>query len=85
MLKNLNSANRNLLVHLFNIFFGHGYSPYHWKSVIVIPILKPGKPADDLNSYRPISLTSCVAKVFERILKFRLQWRLERFEFLPKL
>ena len=31
-----------------------------------------GKPLDSPASFRPISLTSCVSKLFERIIRFRL-------------
>jgi hypothetical protein len=34
--------------------------------------LQPGKPANDLTSYRPVSLLPIVSKVFEKILLKRL-------------
>lgn len=77
MFKNLNGANRNYLLHLSNIILKSSFCPDHWKSAIVVPILKAGKNPQNINSYRLISLTSCLKKVFERILKFRLQWHLE--------
>jgi hypothetical protein len=39
--------------------------------------LKPGKPADKATFYRPISLTSCLGKLFERLLTHRLNWFVE--------
>ena len=39
---------------------------------IIIPLLKAKKPASDLASYRPISLTSCIVKVLERMVANRL-------------
>ena len=38
----------------------------------MIPLLESGKPAKELSSYRPISLTSCVGKVMERMVAHRL-------------
>ncbi|GBP83605.1 Probable RNA-directed DNA polymerase from transposon BS [Eumeta japonica] len=42
------------------------------KEAEVIGIHKPGKPSDLPASYRPISLLSGLAKLFERVLKTRL-------------
>ena len=43
-----------------------GTYPNHWKQARVIAILKPGKPADNPASYRPISLLCCLYKLLER-------------------
>ena len=43
----------------------------------VIPLPKPGKDHSDPNNYRPIPLTSCVCKTFERMINDRLVWYLE--------
>ena len=40
----------------------------------VILILNAGKPANEVASYRPISLMSCVAKLLERMLADRLYY-----------
>ena len=49
-----------------------GNYPHIWKQARVIAILKPGKPATDPSSYRPISLLCCLYKLLERILLTRL-------------
>lgn len=54
------------------------YIPSQWKETIVVPILKPDKPASDPNSYRPISLTSCFSKLIERMITNRLTWYLNK-------
>ncbi|GFX65144.1 probable RNA-directed DNA polymerase from transposon X-element [Trichonephila clavipes] len=51
--------------------------PAIWKKAIVVPIPKKNKPLDDLNSYRPISLTSILSMVMERMITSRLDWYLE--------
>jgi hypothetical protein len=51
--------------------------PQIGKKTVVIPILKPSKPAEEINSYRPISLTSVLAKIKERMVMGRLNWYLE--------
>jgi hypothetical protein len=45
---------------------------------LVIPIKKLGKDPRHAINYRPISLTSCLSKILERIINRRLQWTLER-------
>ena len=44
-----------------------------WREAIMIPILKKGKVPKKANNYRPVSLTSCVAKAKERIVNERLK------------
>ena len=51
-----------------------------WKTSSVILIYKRGKPLDSA-SFRSISLTSCVSKIFERIVLSRLLYFLESNSF----
>ena len=55
------------LCDLFNKSLKSGIFPDDWKCARVIPLFKQGD-ASDLNNYRPISVISVVAKVFERIV-----------------
>ncbi|GFV34598.1 probable RNA-directed DNA polymerase from transposon X-element [Trichonephila clavipes] len=59
--------------------------PSSWREAIVIPILKPGKVATDPLSYRPIALTSCFCKTFERMVNTRLVYVLEKEKCIPPL
>ena len=74
MLKNLSPKNRIHLLHLFNSLYANSFVPDSWKIAIIIPLLKPGKPANEASSYRPISLTFCLRKLFERLVTNRLRW-----------
>jgi hypothetical protein len=53
-LKNLNAENRKNLLTTINLMFREGYIPKEWKCAIFTPILKPGKPPGEAESYRPI-------------------------------
>merc|ERR1711895_172989 len=69
MIKNLPTHIRELLVVMFNKFFRESFFPDEWKRAVIIPILKPGKDPSDPKSYRPIALTSCLCKLFERLVR----------------
>ena len=43
-----------------------------WRRARVLAILKPSKPAEDPDSYRPISLLCCTYKLLERIVLSRI-------------
>ena len=60
------------LLEIFNLSFRHADCPRVWRVATIIPLLKAGKPASEIASFRPVSLTSCVAKLLERILADRL-------------
>ena len=48
-----------------------------WNESLIIPIPKAGKDHSNPNSYRPISLLSCISKVAEKMVNTRLAWFLE--------
>ena len=75
-IKHLGPKARNALLKFYNSIWNTSI-PANWKKAIIIPVLKPGKPADNIDSYRPISLTSCIAKIMERMISERLTWYLE--------
>ena len=53
---------------IYKISYNTGCIPKDWKMANVVPVHKKGSK-DDVENYRPISLTSLVMKIFERILK----------------
>ena len=67
----------DFLLHIFNLSWSSHSFPSIWKTSSIIPIHKMGKPLDSPASFRPISLTSCVSKLFERIILSRLLFFLE--------
>ena len=66
-LKHLGPLGIRYLTHLNNLSVQNADIPSIWKSALIVPILKPGKPADKASSYRPISLLCPEVKVLERM------------------
>ena len=77
MLKHLPRSGMDFLLHIFNLSWSSHSFPSIWKTSSTISIHKMGKPLDSPASFRPISLTSCVSKLFERIILSRLLFFLE--------
>ena len=77
MLKHLLRSGMDFLLHIFNLSWSSHSFPSIWKTSSIIPIHKMGKPFNFPASFRPISLTSCVSKLFERIILSRLLFFLE--------
>ena len=72
MLCNLNEKNQKTLLKILNLSLQIGQLPTIWKSAKIVLIAKRGQNKNSNDGYRPISLTSCIAKLMERILKNRL-------------
>ena len=77
MLKHLGTKAKELLLALYNKTWETGVIPSQWKLAIVIPVLKEDKDSCNIENYRPISLTSLVGKLMERMVLRRLNWYLE--------
>ena len=71
MLKYLSRSDIDFFLHIFNLCWTSHSFPSIWKTSSIIPIHKMGKPLDSPASFRPISLTSCVSKLFEHIILSR--------------
>ena len=74
MSKHLLRSGMDFLLQIFNLSWS---LPSIWKTFSIIPIHKMGKPIDSPASFRPISLTCCVSKLFECIILSRLLFVLE--------
>ena len=83
MLKKLSSEGLEILLNIFNNLWVNNDIPSSWRQDCLIPILKPDKLRSNPDSYRPIALTSCVGKVFEQLLKQRLEFYVEQNYILP--
>lgn len=83
LIRHLHDNAKHLLLKIFNLLWREQAIPESWKTQCVIPIIKPDKPPNDCNSYRPISLASCIGKIFECMLKIRLDHYVESNNILP--
>ena len=78
LLKNTGPLVRDRILTLFNWCLKEGRIPISWKKSVITMLLKSGQSPNDLNSYRPISMTSCLARLFERLVLMRLQTHLDK-------
>jgi hypothetical protein len=77
LLQRLPLSVKTTLLKLFNKIWHNGEYPISWRSSIIVPIPKQSCHDNGLGEFRPISLTSCIAKLFERIINRRLITELE--------
>ena len=78
MIKNLAPLAKTYLLQFYNHLWVNQIFPKVWKHAVVIPISKPGKDPSNPNNYRPISLTSCLCKLMEKMVNNRLNWVLRK-------
>ena len=71
ILKNCNIGLARPLSMIFRMSYDTGVVPKEWRIANVVPVHKKGSKSD-VKNYRPISLTSLVSKVFERIVRDKL-------------
>lgn len=83
ILSELPSKALTLLTYVFNSIIRTGHFPIQWKTAEIILIQKPGKPPEEIASYRPISLLPLMSKLFESLLKNRLEPILEELQIIP--
>jgi ribonuclease HI len=82
MIKNLGPKGKTSLLNLINKTWKESTLPSTWLTATITPILKKGKNPEEPKSYRPISLTSCIGKLAERMVNNRLYWWLEEGKIL---
>lgn len=73
ILRELPLIGNKLITYIFNAVLYTNNFPVQWKIAEIIMIPKPGKAAEEITSYRPISLLPCLSKLFEKLLLKRLQ------------
>ena len=74
---------QDALLRLFNMSWHSAEVPSIWRRAVIIPIPKAGKDPQDVSSYRPISLTSHIAKLLERMVATRVTHLLDLNNTIP--
>ncbi|KAH8616852.1 putative Reverse transcriptase (RNA dependent DNA polymerase) [Trypanosoma vivax] len=59
------------MLRLSNYSLCTGQVPAKWRHGIIVPLLKPNKPASSMGSFRQVTLASTLCKLMERILARR--------------
>ncbi|KAG0427248.1 hypothetical protein HPB47_025691 [Ixodes persulcatus] len=77
MLRNLDEPEKRKLLKDLNDVWASGVLPADWKHSVVYPIPKPGKSPGQIQNLRPISLSSTLCKLLERMVLTRLTYVLE--------
>ena len=78
MLKHMGPKAKSKLIGLYKNSWKERIVPQKWREAVMVPIYKKGKERSKTTSYRPISLTSCVGKLMERLINSRHVWHLEK-------
>lgn len=82
-LKQLPMSAVKLLQRIFTACLRSGYFPKNWKLSRIRCICKPGKSASKIDSYRPVSLLSCISKIFERVILDELNAFIDVHRIIP--
>ncbi|KEG09058.1 hypothetical protein DQ04_05911080 [Trypanosoma grayi] len=72
-LRHLGGGSKHSILTFFNKSLRTGIVPQSWRHGVIIPLLKSGKKAAELASYRPVESTSCLCKLTKRIITERIR------------
>ena len=80
MIKNSHPSLQRRILQIFNHLYKSFLFPTEWGTAIVIAMERAGKDTTEPLESRPISLTSCLGKLMERMVNPRLMWILEKLK-----
>ena len=84
-LKSLGHLALQELLSIFNSSFSLAHCSCIWRVATIIPLLKTGETSSEVAFFCPISLTSCVVKLLERILADHLYYIAETNNLFSRL
>ena len=77
MLRHLPEQAKLHLLQMYNKLWKYKHIPTEWKRATIIPIPKPNKDHTNPSNHRPITLTSCLCKVLEKMINKRVMQYVE--------
>jgi hypothetical protein len=83
--KNLPDRGIEILTQIVNASLELQYFPAAWKVADIVLIPKPGKDLTCPENHRPISLLPTLSKIFERVIKRRLQIMIDEADLIPEI
>ena len=75
--ENKSESAKRIFLEAMNVSYLTGDVPGMWRRGTIIPLLKPDKASDDIKSYRPVTLTSQISKLMERMIARRIVFAIE--------
>ena len=84
IIKTIKQHIKQPITHICNLSFANGYFPGEMKLAKVIPIFKNGDK-HIFQNYRPVSVLSCLSKIFERLMYNRLVTFIEKQKLINDL
>ena len=76
-IQHLGPVAKQFLLRIYQLCWRGEGIPTKWRTAVIKTLLKDGKDPKLTTSYRPISLTSCLGKILERMIADRLIYILE--------
>jgi hypothetical protein len=84
MLKNSSQEFRTIILHLINHTIRQSKIPQNWKNSLINMIPNKQHNSSNPKDYRPISLTSCLAKLAERLMLVKIKDFLDKNKIIIK-
>jgi hypothetical protein len=84
MIKHSSCLMKERLLEIFNRCLNEKKVPQNWKHSVISMLLKSGQDGKIVSSFRPISMTPCIARLFERLILSRLHKHMKSNNILVK-